>query len=147
LKDDTMTTATETAVVATETKTYDRPYLPRGQYFAMLREQGLLKPREPKAASEKSAKSSKKVSKSAGADKAASRAAFAKRRHFANRAKAAKDPNAPVVEKKKYDTPYLTKGQWFKMMRETGQLAPRQPKTAPVGETVVTETVVETAAA
>ncbi|MFC5505344.1 hypothetical protein [Bosea massiliensis] len=140
-----MTTATDTAVVATQTKTYDRPYLPRGQYFAMLREQGLLKPREPKAASEKPA-TSKKTSKTTGTDKAAARAAFAKRRHFANRAKAAKDPNAPVVEKKVYDTPYVTRGQWFKMMRESGQLAPRQPKTAPVGETVV-ETVVETAAA
>ncbi len=141
-----MTTATATAVVATQTKTYDRPYLPRGQYLAMLREQGLLKPREPKAVSAKSA-TSKKASKTTVVDKAAERAAFAKRRHFANRAKAAKDPNAPVVEKKVYDTPYVTRGQWFKMMRETGQLAPRQPKTAPVGETVVTETVIETAAA
>lgn len=88
------------------------------------------------------AKAKQKADPAEKAAKAASRAAFAKRRHFANRAKAAKDPNAPVVEKKVYDTPYVTRGQWFKMMRETGQLAPRQPKTAPVAETVV-----ETAAA
>jgi len=30
-------------------KAYDTPFVPRGQYFKMLREQGLLKPRQPKA--------------------------------------------------------------------------------------------------
>ncbi|PZR93544.1 MAG: hypothetical protein DI537_10535 [Stutzerimonas stutzeri] len=132
-----MTTATETAVVAAATKTYDRPYLPRGAYFAMLREQGLLKPRERSASAKPAA--SKKAANTVEGGKAASRAAFAKRRHFANRAKAAKDPSAP---KKVYDTPYMTKGQWFKMMRETGQLAPRQPKAQPVAETAVVETAV-----
>jgi len=30
-------------------KLYDTPFVPRAQYFKMLREQGLLKPRQPKA--------------------------------------------------------------------------------------------------
>lgn len=143
-----MTTATNTAVVATETKTYDRPYLPKGQYFAMLREQGLLRPRQPKVATDKPAKSSKKAATKAEGEKAAARKEFGRRRFFANRARAAKAAaeasGMPVAPKKVYDTPYMPKGQWFKMMRDSGQLAPRQPK-AQVAETA--EVSVETAAA
>lgn len=41
-----------------------------------------------------------------------------------------------VAVKKAYDTPYKTRGQWFKEMRESGQLAPRQPKADVAAETV-----------
>ncbi len=131
---------TSTEVATTEAKTYTRPWMPKGQYFAMLREQGLLKPREPKATSEKPAKTvAKKAAKSVDA-KAAARKEFGRRRFFANRQKAANEAaiasGAPVAPKKVYDTPYLPKGAWYKMMRETGQMAPRQPKAQVAAETV-----------
>lgn len=111
-----------TAAVATETKTFDRPYLPKGRYFAMLREQGLLKPRQPKAKVEAAEKSVD--------EKQVARAGFARRKHFANKAKAAKVAGAETAPKKVYDTPYVTRGQFMKKLREEGKLAPRQPKQA-----------------
>ena len=125
----------ETAAVAT--KTYDRPYLPKGQYFAMLREQGLLKPREPKAKGTTSTKAKGKA-KAAAEAKKNERSAFARRMYFVNKAKAAKAAGGEQAPKKVFDTPYKTRGQWFKEMREAGKLAPRQPK-------VAAEAVVETA--
>lgn len=124
------TQATSTDVPAK--KVYSTPYKTRGQWFKEMRESGQLAPRQPKAASEKPAK---KVAKSVDA-KAAARKEFGRRRFFANRAKAAKDAAiASGATKKVYATPYKTRGQWFKEMRESGQLAPRQPK-AQVAETV-----------
>lgn len=35
---------------------------------------------------------------------------------------------APTTAKKAYDTPYLPRGQWLKMMREKGLLQPRKPR-------------------
>lgn len=113
-----------TAAVATETKTYDRPYLPKGQYFAMLREQGLLKPRQPKAKVETA-----EVAEKSADEKQVARSAFARRKHFANKAKAAKAAGGETAPKKVYDTPFLTRGQFMKKLREEGKLAPRQPKT------------------
>lgn len=53
---------TETgAEAAPVKKVYDTPYLPRGQYFKKLREQGLLQPRQPKVKAEQKADQPKRV--------------------------------------------------------------------------------------
>jgi len=126
------TTSTEVAAK----KVYTTPFKTRGQWFKEMRESGQLAPRQPKAAGDKSAK---KAAKKVADDKAAARKEIGRRRFFVNRARAAKAAaeasGAPVAPKKVYDTPYLTRGAWFKMMRETGQMAPRPSKTQ-VAETV-----------
>jgi hypothetical protein len=49
-----MSTPVENAAVTPETpkKHYDTPYLPRGQWFKKMRQEGLLQPRQPKAKAE-----------------------------------------------------------------------------------------------
>ncbi|GHE73671.1 hypothetical protein GCM10019059_36540 [Camelimonas fluminis] len=85
------------------------PFMPRGQFLAMLRRTGELAPETPQQ---------RKARRDA-------------------RAEATKEQPGLKLEanpRKVYDTPYLTRGQWFKMMRETGQLQPK-PR-APKVETV-----------
>jgi hypothetical protein len=49
-----MSTPIENAAVTPEAskKQYDTPYLPRGQWFKKMRQEGLLQPRQPKAKAE-----------------------------------------------------------------------------------------------
>ena len=120
----------ENAAVATETKTYDRPWMPRGQYMAWLREQGKLQPRQSQGTA-KAKSTGKSKAKSAGTEaNKAERSAFARRMYFVNKARAAKAAGGEQAPKEVYATPYKTRGQWFKEMREAGKLAPRQPKVA-----------------
>jgi hypothetical protein len=67
-----MSTPVENAAVTPETpkKQYDTPYLPRGQWFKKMREQGLLQPRQPKAKAENAP--AKKAPAKTSAPKAAS---------------------------------------------------------------------------
>ena len=119
-----MTNVSTSTAVATEKKVYDTPFKTRGQFMKELRETGKLPPRQPKA------KAAPVAAEKSAEDKKAARGAFARRRHFANKAKAAKAAGVETAPKKVYDTPFKTRGQWFKEMREAGKLAPRQPKTA-----------------
>lgn len=118
-----MTNVSTSIATSTAARVYDTPFKTRGQFMKELREAGKLPPRTPKAndaaiATDKSSD-----------DKKAARNAFARRRYFANKAKAAKAA-AETTPAKGYDTPFKTRGQWFKEMREAGKLPPRQPKVA-----------------
>ncbi|WP_046869058.1 hypothetical protein [Microvirga massiliensis] len=71
-----MSTPVENTAVITETpkKQYDTPYLPRGQWFKKMRQEGLLQPRQPKAKAE-TAPAKKAPVKKAPAKTAAPKAA------------------------------------------------------------------------
>lgn len=65
--DNQTTEATMTS--AAPKKVYDTPYVPRGQWFKMMREKGLLTERQPKAATEKKPAAKKPASTKAPAKK------------------------------------------------------------------------------